>query len=173
MDSNNETFTRLFMQNQHALKRFIRAMVPNASDAEDVLQETAVVLWQKQPEYDPSRPFFPWAMQFARNKIYQFRRHHARDRLILDDDVFGLLLAERPSLEPQLDRRRHWLDTCFKKLPGHSAGLMERRYFDGMTVQEIAAETQTSVSTLYKLFYRIRDALMRCVENSLVQEVEP
>lgn len=33
--------------------------------ADDVVQETARVLWQKFASYDPERPFWPWARQIA------------------------------------------------------------------------------------------------------------
>ena len=50
---------------QRQLHAFILSMVWNPAEAEDVLQETNLVLWEKAAEYDPSRPFLPWAMRFA------------------------------------------------------------------------------------------------------------
>ena len=166
----NEAFARLFMQNQHALLRFIRVMAPQLADAEDILQETAVSLWQKQADYNADMPFLPWAMQFARNKVYQHRREHHKS-LVLDNDVLETLMEEHEKITPELERRRHFLMFCLKKLPEQNARLLELRYFERMTVQEIAEEMKESASTLYKVFYRIRAELMKCVSRSMEQEV--
>jgi hypothetical protein len=50
---------------QRQLHAFILSMVWNATDADDVLQQTNLVLWEKSAEFDASRPFLPWAMRFA------------------------------------------------------------------------------------------------------------
>ena len=165
----NEAFARLFMQNQHALLRFIRIMAPQLADAEDILQETAVALWQKAADYNPDLPFLPWAMQFARNKVYQHRRKN-HNWLVLDNDVIETLMQEHEHVAPELESRRVFLASCLKKLPKQSARLLELRYFDRMQVPEIGVELKISVSTLYKIFYRIRAELMKCVSRSMLQE---
>ena len=107
----NEVFARLFMQNQHALLRFIRIMTPQLADAEDILQETAVALWQKAADYNPDLPFLPWAMQFARNKIYQHRRKN-HNRLVLDNDIIETLMEEHEHVSPELETRIGSLIRC-------------------------------------------------------------
>src|SRR5262249_20100963 len=42
-----EDFVRLFSRSQHRILRFIHSLVPNLSEAEDILQETSVILWKK------------------------------------------------------------------------------------------------------------------------------
>jgi RNA polymerase sigma-70 factor (ECF subfamily) len=43
----------------------VSVLVPNLPDAEDIVQQTAVALWEKFDEYDPKLPFTPWACRFA------------------------------------------------------------------------------------------------------------
>ncbi len=52
---------RLFLQAERELLRYVMALLPNINDAMDVLQETAVALWQAIEKYNPSKPFVPWA----------------------------------------------------------------------------------------------------------------
>lgn len=63
---------RLFLQHERELLRHV--MVPNINDARDVLQETAVALWQSIAHYDPARPFVAWARGIALNKAKMFNR---------------------------------------------------------------------------------------------------
>ncbi len=62
--------------------RYVAALVPNVADAEDIVQQTALALWEKFDAYDPSQPFTPWAWRFALNKTKHW--------LIRKDGVLGL-----------------------------------------------------------------------------------
>jgi DNA-directed RNA polymerase specialized sigma24 family protein len=55
----HEQFRRLFLQAQRELLRCVMVLVPNGNHARDVVQETAVALWQKIEGYDQSKPFIP------------------------------------------------------------------------------------------------------------------
>ena len=52
---------------------YICALIMNANDALDILQETNSVLWKKAERYDPNKPFIAWAYRFARfqQRIYR------------------------------------------------------------------------------------------------------
>ena len=53
----SENFTRLLLESEPVIMRSILVMVPNRSDARDILQETAVALWRQFETYDPEKPF--------------------------------------------------------------------------------------------------------------------
>ncbi len=56
----HEQFVRLFLQSERELLRYVMVLVPNVTEARDVVQETAVALWQHIADYDQARPFTPW-----------------------------------------------------------------------------------------------------------------
>jgi DNA-directed RNA polymerase specialized sigma24 family protein len=64
-------FLRLFLEAERDIHRYICAILPNPQDARDVLQETALALWEEFDQYDVTRPFVPWAVRFALNKARQ------------------------------------------------------------------------------------------------------
>src|SRR3954447_9726223 len=72
-----QRFLSLFLRSEREILRYVAAMVPNVADAEDIVQQTALVLWEKFAAYDPALPFTPWACGFALNKTRQWleRRH--------------------------------------------------------------------------------------------------
>ena len=61
-----QQFLSLFLRSERELFRYVVALVPNVADAEDIVQQTALVLWEKFSAYDPGQPFTPWACRFAR-----------------------------------------------------------------------------------------------------------
>ena len=68
---------------QTSLLAFITASAPQFSDAEDLLQEVAVEVAVRFDEYDPSRPFLPWALWIAKIKLAEFYRTRQRRQVIL------------------------------------------------------------------------------------------
>ena len=58
----HEQFLRLFAASEAALRTFVRSLLPSQGDAAETMQEVAVVLWQKFPEFDATRDFRKWAL---------------------------------------------------------------------------------------------------------------
>ena len=52
-------FLRLFLSSERELFRYVAALVANVDDAEEIVQQTAVVLWEKFDQYDHRQPFTP------------------------------------------------------------------------------------------------------------------
>ncbi len=72
-----QRFLALFLRSEREIFRYVAALVPNVIEAEEIVQQTALTLWEKFDTYDPTRPFTPWACRFALNKTRQWmeRRH--------------------------------------------------------------------------------------------------
>ena len=56
-DQRQQSFLRLFMACEPAIRAFVRSLVPTVADSNDVMQEVAVVLWQKFTEYKTTDDF--------------------------------------------------------------------------------------------------------------------
>jgi len=67
-----QQFLSLFLRSEREIFRYVAALVPNVSDAEDIVQQTAVALWEKFHAYDQTQPFTPWACRFAMKKASQW-----------------------------------------------------------------------------------------------------
>ena len=78
---------------QARLFGYIHSLVRDSNDADDLFQQTAMVLWRKFAEYDPARPFLGWACGVARFEVTNFLRTRGRSKLYFSDDL-NLLLIE-------------------------------------------------------------------------------
>jgi hypothetical protein len=67
-DSQSE-FVRLFSQHASQLFGFVLVLTGNRSDAEDIVQNASVVLWEKFDAYQPGTSFQP-----GRGKLRIWRR---------------------------------------------------------------------------------------------------
>lgn len=166
----SEIVVRCLTESQTALRLYVRALVPNLADAQDVLQETNLDIWRKAATYDPSRPFLPWAKTLAHFQVLKYRQTNQRAKLVFDDALFAEIserLAADDSLANDSTARLAALEACLAELPGRSRAFLSARYGDEKTLAAAAAEFHTSVEAAWALLTRVRRLLMRCVARRL------
>lgn len=151
---------------QAALHRFIVSLLPDRTLANDVLQETNLVLWRKAAEYDAERPFLAWAFGIARHQVMAARRDAGRDRHVFSDQLVELLADEHPA-DDSNSPMEEALALCLDQLPAHQRELILARYQPGASVQELALSRKQSPGALSILLLRIRKLLEGCIERRL------
>jgi RNA polymerase sigma-70 factor (ECF subfamily) len=165
-----EQFVQLLTQYQQRVHLFILSLVPDRTDAEEILQETNLVLWQKFADFRPGSDFRAWAFQVAFNKVKAFRERHGRRRLRFSDGVMdrlaGLAAAEPETVPATIEI----LQECKKLLNNQDRDLIERRYEPGATTASVAGALGRSEAAVYKAVVRIRRALHDCVQRFLRRE---
>ena len=114
--SHHREFLRCFTANEPAMRAYVRRLVPLRADADDVMQEVAVVLWEKFEQFREGGDFRAWAFGVARFEVLAWLRDKGRDRLVLCQDVAELLAEETLREEPRLARQREALESCLEKL---------------------------------------------------------
>lgn len=154
---------------QRQLHSFIVSMVWNPAEADDVLQETNLVLWEKAKEFDPARPFLPWAMRFAQFQAMAWLKRHRRQqqRLVFDDNLARLLADEAVQDELAFEDRRYALASCLQKLPAEQRELIARRYEPEGSVNAMAAAGGTTPKAISDRLRRIRHTLLQCIQRTL------
>src|SRR5882724_11264787 len=123
-DQHHDQFLLLFAEHQPALRTFVRALLPSLADASEVMQEVAVVLWQKFAEFDAARDFRKWAFGVARYQALAHLRDRVRDRHVFNDELVGRLADEAAAAEQRHEAQREALETCLQKLPEHQRALV-------------------------------------------------
>ncbi len=162
-----DRFAPLYARWHLEILRFVLTLVPDRHQAEDVVQETARVLWEKFAAYDPGRPFWPWARQIAYYEVLKFRKRRATAPHFFSDDLVETLAQERAQQEDLLEERREALRRCLEALPGEDRQLLSQRYGDNLAVEEMARRLGKSSNALYILMHRIRQKLAHCVRRAL------
>src|SRR6476646_3109365 len=137
-DAAQQRFLSLFLRSEREIFRYVAVLVPNVADAEDIVQQTALALWEKFDAYDPSRPFTPWACRFALNKSKQWIERRQRWQALLEGGLAEELAQRREELRPELDMRLRHLDRCVGKLPGEERSLVEGYYYRRDGVEKLA-----------------------------------
>ncbi len=165
--SDEHDFGRLFVQHQSRIYGFIRSLVVRRADAEDLLQETASVLWRKFDEYRPGSNFLAWSLQVARFQVLYFRQRQKRDVLQFSDKFVEAVGADTLAESERLGDLQELLELCMDKLPPADRELFDLRYQTDLPPKGLAERLGRPLSTVYNAINRIRRVLAECVEQAM------
>lgn len=163
-------FLRLFTAHEPAIRAHVRRLVPARADADDVMQEISVVLWEKFDSFREDADFKAWAFGVARYEVLAWLRDRGRDRLVLDEEVVTKIAEETTAEEPRLERQREALEHCMKKVPGDQRDLLMQAYQPESRIQQVAQNSGRSVAGFYQWLHRMRRMLLECIRRALSQE---
>ena len=165
-----QRFLSLFLRSEREVFRYIAVLVPNMADAEDIVQQTALALWEKFEAYDPNQPFTPWACRFALNKAKQWIERRQRWQALLEGGLAEELAQRRDALRPELEVRLKHLEGCLNKLPKEQRSLVEGYYYRRDTIEKLSVASSRTVAATYKTLQRVRQALQSCIEDATKPE---
>lgn len=153
---------------QQGLFAYILSLLSNVDDANDVLQETNMVLWRKRGEYRSDEPFWPWARTIAHYQVLAHAKRKTRDRLRFGEQLISRLAEEASVEELQtIDSEQKALGQCVEELSPVRKQLVELRYNSRLGVSEIARKTDRSPGAVSDALYRIRSQLAECIRIKL------
>jgi len=160
-------FEKLVEDHQSALKGFILSLVAEPHAADDVLQETNLVIWRKAAEFEMGTNFRAWAFRIAHFQVLSHRQRINRSRLVLDDDLVSRMAAEAEAEEPEeLIERKHRLRLCLSRLPERQREMIRRRYLQSEQVASIAGTSGIAANAVSQLLHRGRQNLLRCMTQT-------
>lgn len=163
-------FFQLFMAHQRNLYAYILSAVHNYSDADDILQETAAVMWRQFGQFRQGSSFAAWGVGIARFQILKFFNQHKRSRLQFDDELLNQIADLTVEESGRIENLTDALRRCFRRLSEANRKVLDLRYKDGMTIKAIANLTGKPIFAMYKAFSRVQDSLLRCMELTLEKE---
>ena len=163
----DENFVAELTRAQGPLMGYVTSLVGDVAAAAEVLQETNLTLWRGFERYESGTPFMAWACRVAYFEVLTWRRSRQRDRLQFDESLLEQVAASMERNADELTDRHAALQRCLEKLPGEQRRMIEMRYAADATVEAIADKLGRPVKTVYQMLYRVRLALLRCVESSI------
>jgi len=143
------------------------AIVGNRNDAEDVIQEVCVVLWEKFGEFEPGTSFRKWACSISYLVAKNFVRKKRRRSFGMSDYAMSRIEQVRTGTPELMELRSELLVECVEKLSERDREFLDRCYCGGHSIAEIARSQQAKVETIYTRLKRLRKRLSDCMNRTL------
>lgn len=171
-DLKTREFVRLLTQHERRLFAYILALVPRWADADDILQETSLRLWDEFDKYSPGTDFMAWAGRVAFYQVLTFRKQHNRDRRLFSEQFIDVVDAAATAVPDEADAQHLALADCMTKLSDSNRELLRACYSADTNIKEAAARLGRSLPAVYRALSRIRITLHECVEQSMQKKTE-
>lgn len=159
-------FEKLYRASSARLFGICMRLLRDRTEAEDVLQEVYVLVWERAAQFDSSRANgLTWLCTVARNRCIDRLRSVARpDRSVpLETDVLepgaGPLHAAGDA--EQRDRLFH----CLSQLEPRRQNLIRVAFMDGATYQELSQRDGSPLGTVKSWIRRGLAQLRTCLEQ--------
>jgi len=155
---------QLFVRHQTRIKGFIVSLMGDFAAAEDVLQETFLVVQQKAAGFELNSNFVAWAFQIARFQVMKAQGQRRRAAERFSDEALETLAASAP--EQGLDESKlAVLPRCLDRLAPQARRLVDLFYEHEHKPQEIARMMGWTPPAVSVALSRARRFLRECVEQ--------
>ena len=143
-------------------------VVRDAQAAEDIFQNVALKALTKDVSFEHEGALLSWATISARREAIDWLRKRKPEVRAPDEDVLELLDADA-AREPRAAEsgRMAALRDCIEKIPPDSRRLLELRYFEGRSCDEVAGAAGIGLDAVYQRLSRLHRQLKVCIERQL------
>lgn len=161
---------RLISQHQAALLAYILTLHPDRSEAQDILQETNVVLWQKVGDFQAGTNFKAWAFRVAYlQTLAHLKRSKKGNWLGFSSELVETLANEAKPVLEDFELRHRALRGCLERLPVKDRQIVHAHYESGRPLREVSEKIGRSMGALKQVLFRVRRSLRSCIEANLAE----
>jgi RNA polymerase sigma-70 factor (ECF subfamily) len=163
-----ECFTVLMNRHLPTVRKRIRSIVPNATDAEDVLQAVLLNVWRHLSTFRSESSFRTWMTRVATNEALQScRRVQASPicRALHDLDAFASS-SESPLHSLTRAETAQVVRKAVVELPVKYRQVLILREFEQLSAREIAQSLQSSIPMVKTRLFRGRLMLLAALQRS-------
>lgn len=169
--SSHDHFMDLLLRHQSQVFGYIFAAVHNLHDAEELYQETSIILWRKFADFQPNSDSAGWACRTAKHKTLHFQHHRRRSPVCFSDEVLSNLADVHISRDAEaVQHYQEVLAECVDELPPADQHIVDLCYGGEDSIKQVAAKLQRAPKTLYNSVSRIWHILVDCIRLKLAQE---
>ena len=169
----NPRFVELLGKYERQLNCYVLALVPNWADADDIVQQTRIRLWEQFDSYDATKDFGAWARAIANFQVMTHRKQVSRASNRLTDCVLEKLADTASSMPETSNSRQVFLAECIEEMSEDSRFLLARCYSGTETIKKVASDLDRSSNSVRQTLFRIRSRLFECVESKSAKEENP
>lgn len=151
-------FRKIYEAYQNKLFTYCLKFTKSVPDAEEVVQQAFIRLWELKHNIDPTRSLDPYVYRVARNCAFDYLKEAARTARFKEDlRLVSSSLSYQD--EPSADKYAELAQQAIETLPEKRRIIFRMSYDEGMTYQQIAETLQLSVHTVKSQMVKATKAL--------------
>ncbi|MFD2157858.1 sigma-70 family RNA polymerase sigma factor [Rubritalea tangerina] len=168
---NDDEVVTQIAAHQAEILAYIQSLLPGDASVKDVLQRTNLVLWKKRGSYERGTKFLSWAFSVAYWEVRAFLKERKRKGwLVVDDELakkVSTTMGEVAEEDGSMYELKGALELCLQQLAPKELDLINQRYYDDASIEELSQVTGRPLGSLRVSLYRIRASLKRCIDAKI------
>ncbi|MCY1635883.1 RNA polymerase sigma factor [Marinifilum sp. D737] len=177
VNGDQKAYEELFKRYKDAIFFMLLKMVNNKNDAEDLTFEAFGKAFRNIRQYSPKYAFSTWLFKIASNNCIDFLRKKRGNTISIDgkDDAENerTITLESSGLNPEQEfvkkQKAKIMRNEVGKLKERYRRLIELRYFEEFSYEEIAQELKLPIGTVKAQLFRARELLFNNLKDSEVK----
>ncbi|MEO6546680.1 MAG: sigma-70 family RNA polymerase sigma factor [Ferruginibacter sp.] len=142
-------FTAIIKKYQEKLYWHIRRLVVEHEDANDVLQNMFIKVWNGLENFREDSQLYTWMYRIATNESLTFlEQQKKRSSVSLDNEDNGLSNRLRADKNFDINKAEWKLQLAMQTLPEKQRAVFNLRYYDEMPYEEMSRVLETSEGAL-------------------------
>lgn len=162
-----EAFAQLYRRTSPRLLSVCARMLPDRREAEEVLQEAYVTVWQRSKTFDPARASaMSWLVALARNKAIDRLRQHHNAAADVNFEMEGIADEDpTPAARAEYSQEYRRLEQCMDQLETSQRHSIQAAFFSGLTYNALAERAKVPLGTMKSWIRRGLLQLRACLES--------
>ena len=179
LKGDEKAFARLLIRYKDTIYFMLLKMLNNRSDAEDLTLEAFGKAFKNLHQYSPTYAFSTWLFKIASNNCVDFLRKKKGVIISIENEKEQLEINETIKLkskdldpEERLIKKQKaiLLRKVVRQLKPHYQTLVELRYFNEFSYEEISKELNLPLGTVKAQLFRARQMLFKLIESTEMNE---
>jgi RNA polymerase sigma-70 factor (ECF subfamily) len=165
-EDHTEVFLQLLSEHERDIRVYVIAMIGKVSDAEEILQETRLAMWKNFEQFELGTNFKAWGRKVAYHRILAFRTNRSREarRAELSERFYENLNEAVEEVVEEGPKEKK-LTECMQKLHKEHRQIIQLRYMEEKSVEEVAEAMRRTLTATYRVISRIRESLRKCINE--------
>lgn len=176
----SRAFAELAQRHLSAIETYATRILADQTAAQDIAQETLLVLWQRSSEFKPEKArLTTWLHRVAHNRCIDLLRRQKRETPMPSADIYdrqensaqgsGVNDVHDPtdiiSVTSELDANPSAMDVALRRLPESQRTALVLTYYQNLSNREVASVMNSSTRAVESLLCRARGNLKKQLEN--------
>ena len=166
-----DAYAEIVNRHQKEVWSVVVALLHDIETSKDLVEQVFVEAYLSLDQFTSGADFSFWIKGIARNVVRAELRKKTRESRRLE--IYREHLIARLNTEDEAGSQdsalKDSLAQCREKLPEHSARVLDMRYSQGLSFEEIAGALGKSVEATRQLLSRVRLMLRECIDRSIAQ----
>ncbi len=168
IEGNESAFNRIVLKYQQKIYWHARRMTGNHLDADEVVQEVLMVLYNKLKDFKFQSSLYTWIYRITTTRSINFiKKRSIKEVFSIEDKIPNTMKSSEDIIKDiEMKEKYHKMESALQRIPSKQREVFVLRNMDEMSYDEISEITGKSVGGLKANYFHALKKLMELMKEN-------